>query len=216
MKRLLIFATIVCAAIFTACEKYDDSLLVNRMDNFEQRLKTLEELCTQMNTNISALQAITNALQQNDYVTNIAPINKDGKVIGYSITFSKSGSITLYHGEDGKDGQNGTDGKDGEDGYTPIIGVKKASDGIYYWTLDGEWLLDSDGNKIKAVGTDGKDGEDGADGADGATGPQGPQGPAGSDGEDGEDGATGPQGPAGADGKDGKDGITPQLKIEND
>jgi hypothetical protein len=24
----------------------------------------------------------------------------------------------------------------------PIIGVKKDTDGIYYWTLDGEWLTD--------------------------------------------------------------------------
>ena len=72
--------------------------------------------------------------------------------------------------------------------------MKKDTDGIYYWTLDGEWLTDEKGNKVKAQGTDGKDGVDGEDGNDGV------------DGEDGVDGTNG---------KDGKDGITPQLKIEN-
>ena len=60
---------------------------------------------------------------------------------------------------------------------------------VYYWTLDGEWLTDERGDKIKAEGTDGKDGADGEDG---------------SDGNDGQDGTN------------GKDGITPQFKIEND
>ena len=72
-----------------------------------------------------------------------------------------------------------------------MIGVRKDTDGCYYWTLDGEWLTDEKGNKVKAQGTDGKDGVDGEDGNDGA------------DGEDGTDGTN------------GKDGITPQLKIEN-
>lgn len=118
--------------------------------------------------------------------------------LGYTIIFTKSQPITIYHGEDGKDGQNGTDGKDGvdgKDGSTPIIGVKQDTDNIYYWTLNGEWLLDANGNKIKAQGTDGKDGQDGADGENG---------------KDGQDGTNG------EDGADGKDGITPQLKIEND
>lgn len=35
------------------------------------------------------------------------------------------------------------------------------TDGVYYWTLDGEWLLDDEGNKMRVTGEDGKDGEDG-------------------------------------------------------
>ena len=102
-----------------------------------------------------------------------------------------------------------------------MIGVRQDSDGIYYWTLDGDWLLDADGNKIKAQGIDGKDGQDGQDGKDGQDGADGitPQlkiegeywyisydngaswtqlGKA--TGEDGKDGQNG------ADGKDGQDG----------
>ena len=196
MKKsiLYLFSAIMLVAVGCS-ESYDDSVLVGRVDKLENRVAQLEELCRQMNTNISSLQTIVNALENKDYVTGVTPITKGGETIGYTITFTKSQPITIYHGEDGKDGQNGTDGKDG---HTPIIGVKQDTDGIYYWTLNGEWLLDDNGNKIKAQGLDGKDGKDGADGTDGT------------DGKDGENGTNG------KDGSDGKDGITPQLKIEND
>lgn len=158
---------------FTACgDDYDDSIIIDRVDDLENRVAQLEEICKQMNTNISSLQNIVAALENNDYVTSVTPITKDDKEVGYTITFTKSQPITIYHGKDGKDGADGNDGvngANGKDGVTPIIGVAKDSDGIYYWTLDGKWLLDSGGNKIKAIGTDGKDGESGTDGKDGIT-----------------------------------------------
>ena len=205
MKKLII---IISAALvgLSACS-YDDTGLVNRVENLENRVTALEKLCKEMNSNITALQTIVEALQNNDYVTGVTPVEENGVVVGYTITFVKSAPITIYHGKDGKDGANGSDGKDGvdgvdgKDGYTPVIGVEKDSDGIYYWTLDGEWFTDNEGNKIKAVGVDGEDGKDGANGSDGKDG---------ADGEDGKDGQNG------NDGANGKDGITPQLKIEND
>lgn len=196
MKKLFTYLLVAITMIIAGCsESFDDSKIWDKLDDHESRIAKLEELCKQMNTNISSLQTIVKALQNNDYVTGVTPITKEGETVGYTITFTKSQPITIYHGEDGKDGQNGTDGKngvDGKDGSIPIIGVKQDTDNIYYWTLNGEWLLDADGNKIKAQGTDGENGSDGKDGADG---------------EDGQDGANG---------ADGKDGITPQLKIEND
>lgn len=200
-KLNLMIATIfaVIAGGITSC-KYDDSELWNEVRDHESRIAQLESLCSQMNTNISSLQTIVAALQDNDYVTSITPVTSGGETIGYTINFSKSGPVTIYHGNDGKDGIDGTNGTDGQDGHTPIIGVRQSSDGNYYWTLDGNWLLDDDGNKIKANGTDGKDGVDGEDGKDG---------------EDGQDGENGKDGADGQDGTDGKDGITPQLKIEN-
>ena len=214
MKKL--FYLVLAAVLFAVgcSESFDDSKIWDKLDDHENRIAKLEELCKQMNTNISSLQTLVNALNQKEFITNVAPISKNGEEIGYTITFTSGKTITIYHGQDGADGKDGINGADGKDGSTPIIGVKKASDNIYYWTLNGEWLLDDDGNKIKAVGTDGKDGQNGADGADGedgqdgATGPQGPQGPAGENGADGEDGKDGQNG------ADGKDGITPQLKIE--
>ena len=211
MKKLFTYLLVAITLIIAGCsESFDDSAIWDKLDDHESRIAKLEELCQQMNTNISSLQTIVNALQNNDYVTSVTPVTKDGETIGYTITFTKSQPITIYHGEDGKDGQNGTDGKDGKDGTDgkdgsmPVIGVKQDSDNIYYWTLNGEWLLDANGNKIKAQGTDGKDGVNGEDGSDGK------------DGENGKDGKDGVDGSDGQNGQDGKDGITPQLKIEND
>ena len=153
MKQLFRFWIVAALLLMVGCSKeYDDSALVGRVDDLESRVQRLEQLCQQMNTNISSLQTIVTALQNNDYVTGVTLITENGKIIGYIITFAKAESITIYHR---KDGQDGTDGKDG---YTPVIGVKQDTDGIYYWTLDGEWLLDDAGNKIKAQGVDGKDG----------------------------------------------------------
>ena len=120
-----------------------------------------------MNTNINALQTLVEALEKRDYITNVSPVRKDGEVIGYTISFADSDTITIYHGE------NGQDGADGKDGYTPQIGVMKDTDGIYYWTLDGEWLLDGKGNKIQANGVNGIDGTDGSNGEDGTNGVDG-------------------------------------------
>ena len=61
-------------------------------------------------------------------------------------------------GSDGLDGAPGEDGQDGIDGSAPVVGVKKDSDGIYYWTINGEWLLGENGEKIKAIGIDGVSG----------------------------------------------------------
>ena len=156
MKKMFFVVALFCATLFSSCgDDYDDSALWNGLNSLEARVAKLEELCKQMNTNISSLQTLIVALQSNDYVTGITPVTKSGETIGYTITFSKSNPITIYHGEDGKDGTNG------KDGHTPVVGVKKHTDGVYYWTLDGNWLLDTAGNKIKASGADGANGKDG-------------------------------------------------------
>ena len=214
MKKLLCF--LFAVSVLSGCgEDYDDSALTGRVDDLENRVSKLEELCKQMNTNISSLQALVNALQDNDYITGVTPITKDGETIGYTISFAKSAPITIYHGEDGKDGQDGKPGEDGNDGSTPIIGVKQDPDGVYYWTLNGDWLTDDSGNKIQAEGRDGADGKPGEDGNDGQDGKPGEDGNDGQDGKPGEDGQDGQDGQDGKPGEDGKDGITPQLKIED-
>ena len=175
-------------SMFTGIDTSDTEYVVfTLIDGTEIKIPTwyafeqLRTLVNQINSNIEGLQAIVTALQNNDYITSILPIVENGKEIGYIFNFTKSGSVTIYHGADGKDGQ------DGADGHTPVIGVKQDTDGVWYWTIDGEWLLDGNGQKVKAVGTDGKDGVNGQDGTNGQNG---------------------------QDGQDGKDGITPQLKIE--
>ena len=147
MKKLLAFAALFAVVALTSC-KYDDDDLWKSVHGLENRVAKLEELCKQMNTNISSLQTIVTALQNNVYVTGTTPLMKDGKEIGYTITFSKGNPITIYHGKDGQDG---------EDGITPTISVKKDTDGVYYWTLNGEFIV-VDGGKIQAEGTNGTNG----------------------------------------------------------
>lgn len=191
--------------VSSCASDYDDSHLLDRLDDLEQRMQKLEAWCSQTNTNISSLQSLLTALQERDYITHVTPVTQEGKTIGYTIQFAQNDPITIYHGKDGKDGATGAtgatgpagaDGKDGQDGkdgttYIPTIGVAKdAADGLYYWTLDGEWLTDADGHKVCAQGTSGTNGTNGTNGTDGTNGTNG------------------------TNGTDGKDGITPKLKIE--
>lgn len=190
MKKSSLFICML-SILVGSCQKFDPTDIWDNIHSLDERVTSLEEQCRRMNSNIEALQTIVAALQNNDYVTSVTPIYEGATEIGYVITFSKGGKATIYHGKDGakgEQGEKGEQGDKGEAGATPVIGVAKDTDGVYYWTLNGNWLVDEAGNKIP---TTGKDGADGVQGETGATGPQGPQGEA------------------------GKDGITPQLKIEN-
>ena len=130
--------------LFAGCS-YDDTAINARMDDFESRLKKIETQVSQMNENISSFLKTVTALEAGDRIISVNPL-EDGS--GYTIDFSKTGSIVIYNGKDGEDGD---DGKPGQNGHSPVIGVKQDSDGIYYWTVDEEYLLDKDGNKIAAT-----------------------------------------------------------------
>lgn len=181
MKKLSIFL-LAAFSLVASCQKFDDTPIWDKLNDHEDRISTLEALCRQMNTNITSLQSLVEALQKNDCVTAVVPVTEAGVEIGYTITFASGKNITIYHGKDGSDGK---------DSYIPAIGVKQDADGIYYWTVDGSWLLDENGQKVKAVGTDGQNGTNGSNGQDGAPGAPGTPG------------------------TDGQNGVTPQLKIEN-
>ncbi len=150
MKKLIILFAAV-AVIMSGCTTFDDSALQDRVDRVESQIQKLETLCSQMNTNLSSLQAIVDAAQNQDCIIKITPLIKDGVEIGYTISFAKHSPVIIYHSA-------------GIAGETPIIGVRKASDGLYYWTVDGEWLLDSSGKKIIAQGVDGEGLSDGKNG----------------------------------------------------
>ena len=75
MKKLILYLFSAIMLVAVGCsESYDDSALVGRVDKLENRVAQLEELCRQMNTNISSLQTIVNALENKDYVTGVTPI----------------------------------------------------------------------------------------------------------------------------------------------
>ena len=139
--RKLKFLSIICLALLAmvGCRKKEINKLKDEVNDLKTRVTVLEETCKQNNTNIVSLQTIVNASTEGDYITSITPITKDGVEIGYTIAFKNQKPITIYNGT------NGT---------SPTIGVTNV-DGNYYWTLNGELLLDENDNKIRVTGENG-------------------------------------------------------------
>ena len=123
MKRFLNVLPLALAAIL-AVSCYDDSKVMERLDNLESRVDSLT-------AQVGTVETLINALESNVYIKAVTEVTG-----GYEIEFTDGKKITI------KNGQNGAD--------APEISALKDADGIYYWTLDGEWLLDAEGNKVPA------------------------------------------------------------------
>lgn len=137
----------VLVLFFTGCQEYDDTEIKGRVDNLESQVTELRLLVEKINSNLTSLVTAVDALNNQDQIVSVEKLPAGN---GYTITFKKSGTITIYNGEKGLDGKNGTDGSDGKDGKSPVISISQDSDGKYYWTLDGEWLL-VNGQKVPAT-----------------------------------------------------------------
>lgn len=221
MKKELVMS-LGLALSCLACSKYDDSALNERLAKLEQRVGAIEEKVKVANEDIKTLRSLVSASTQGKTITEVKKTDE-----GYDLIFSDKQVISIKHG------------RNGVDGHSPKISVAQDG-GVYYWQLDGQWLLDTQRQKVRVsgetgpVGPQGPQGAPGKDGAvgpqgpqgipgkDGAVGPQGPQGPKGQDGAastQGTPGQTGPQGPrgdkgeTGSQGVAGQDGKTPKLRI---
>lgn len=122
----------------TSC--YDDSKIWREIEVLS---KTVDELQSELESEVDALKSLIDALKENVYVTNVTEIKEGDTVTGYTINLSKGQAITIYHG---KNGANGTNGKDGQDGTTPTISAV-LEDGVYYWAVNGE-ILEVNGKKM--------------------------------------------------------------------
>ena len=132
-KTLTLLLSIV--VLLNSCVKDDLNNILSRLDNLEAWQKSV-------NTDITTLKTLVETLDGKDFVTSVVPL-ADGS--GYVINFKNSGAVTIKHGEAGADGS------------TPAIGTKQHTDDKYYWTIDGEWMLDSTGNKLLVTGENGAD-----------------------------------------------------------
>lgn len=212
MKKELVMS-LGLALSCLACSKYDDSALNDRLAKLEQRVGAIEEKVKVANEDIKTLKDLVSASTQGKTITEVKKTDE-----GYDLIFSDKQVISIKHG------------RNGADGHSPKISVAQDG-GVYYWQLDGQWLLDAQRQKVRVsgetgpVGPQGPQGPQGPKGQDGAVGPQGPQGPQGPKGQDGAastqgtPGQAGPQGPRGDKGETGpqgvagQDGKTPKLRI---
>ena len=143
MKKLILLFSVL-TLVLSGCNGYETAVnealgnFENDLEALKQRVERLEKQCTEINNNISALQAIVTALQENDYVTAVTPVTENGKQVGYRISFTKSGDITIYHGKDGKDGANGKDGKDGN---SVIQEIEVGDSSVTFTLTDGQVVV---------------------------------------------------------------------------
>ena len=117
----------------------------------------------------------------------------------------------------------GKDGKDGKDAEAPVISVKQAPDGNYYWAINDTFILTPEGEMVRANGKDGANGTNGKDGR--AVAPQVRINPTNFIWEVSYDGgsswistgtyAKGKDGQNGKDGSNGKDGKNGDIVIES-
>lgn len=133
MKTKVIILGAIFAASLTACSDHDNKRideLYSRMGGVEERLTTLETWQKTANENILALQKLADALEKRNYVSAVQETEN-----GYVVTLGDGTEVTIINGMESN---------------VPTVTVKEDSDGVLYWVVNGEWLLDEDGNKVPA------------------------------------------------------------------
>ena len=137
--KLMLAASMMTVA---ACTEYDDSALLQRIEDLENRVSALEASQRTANSNIEALQQFVNSIRNNLMVVGAPTGFNDETGSGWILKMSDGSEIKIYNGKDGAD--------------APVIGVK-AEGGVYYWTITSngktEYLKDAGGNKIPTTGT---------------------------------------------------------------
>ena len=111
------------------------------LDETHAKLQALQELAGAVNWDLHILDLIVKELDDGH---TILPETYRLTEDGYEVSFRDGKTIVIPFGKDGVDGRQ----------FIPV-GVQDDEDGLYYWKVDGEWLLDADGNRIRAGAQDG-------------------------------------------------------------
>ncbi len=224
MKRFSIitiaWSVVLCMTVCSCGDKFGDDLR-----SLGKRVEILEDSLPQVETGLRALSLLAYQIESQGFITNI----EQDALGNYYFTFNDESVIYLSHGQDGEDG---------EEADIHLSIKQSSSDGLYYWTYNGEWLYDDNGDKIRAQGIDGNNGTDGKDGKDGVDGVDGKNGKNGRNGTDGTDLTSMPKLPRinpitrtwevysngvwvdtgvyadGEDGKDGKKDIVKNIEVD--
>lgn len=133
-KLLAIIGLLLFA--MSGCGRFDE--IDKRLDEHESRISRLEEQVKEMNGQIATIQQL---LSGKYFVSDVVDV-EDGA--GYKLVLVDA---------DGKTVEKTV--LNGQDGISPVVGLRQdASDGCWYWTLNGEWFI-TGGERVRANGEDG-------------------------------------------------------------
>ena len=143
MKHFLTALLLASVLLVTGCaDPYYEKL-----EDLEYRVAELQKTCDQINSDLLALQSLVSAIEKKDMITGVTELRSGTTLLGYRINFVDHAAVTISNGKDGN---------------KPLVASQRdPEDGNWYWTVDGEFLLDGSGNKVRANGIDGKNGLDG-------------------------------------------------------
>ena len=108
------------------------------LDETHAKLAALQELAGAVNRDLTTLDLIVKELDDGH---TILPESFRETDEGYEVSFRDEKKIFIPYGKDGVT-------------FIPV-GVQDDADGLFYWKANGEWMLDKEGNKIRAGATDG-------------------------------------------------------------
>ena len=136
----------VLLALLTGCT----GMVQEELDTTNSKLDALKDQVDKANRDLEDLNQLIASLD--DSHTAIADSFEETEG-GFKLSFKDGKTIEIKPGADGLDGR-----------VFPIGVAKDEEDGLYYWTIDNldgngvVWLLDSEGNRVRAGATDGNDG----------------------------------------------------------
>ena len=137
MRRSFLGVVPVTLALLSSCT----GMVQSDLDQTHEKLTALQELVNNANQNLSSLQQLVAELDDSHTVSAVSPVGENG----YDLSFRDGKVVRISYG------------KNGVDGIVHPLGVKLGKDGLYYWTVDGEFMTDADGNPVRASASDGKD-----------------------------------------------------------
>ena len=130
MKKILLMIVPLMALI--GCS-YDDTDIQKRLDDLDGQLTELQALVKALNSDVTTLKELVAGKR---FISDVQPGEDGGYVITLVTAAGETSTITI---------------SDGKDGTSSVIGVKQDSDGVYYWTLNGDFILDN-GKKLPVSG----------------------------------------------------------------
>lgn len=152
MRRRFRVGVLCALPLFLALLFSCTGMVQEELEATHAKLEALQKAAAEASKQLEDLTVIVKLLENSDDHT-IDPASLKVTEDGYEVSFKDGETIVIPFGKDGKDGRT----------LIPV-GVMQDEDSLYYWQVDGEWLLDDEGNKMRAGATDGVDGADGADG----------------------------------------------------